>query len=276
MKGGDFLTRGHPDWSDLECMLALWIYHRLDLACALKQKVNKAALYREVSAMIPRRTAKAIEFKVQNVSACDPRPTDRKPIAPLANKQERLQALFDELWPKRRHELEDAYIMARTLTEHGTPLEAIEQLPAFEVAATTERVHPKPIVGATDEGHFFIEEGRMSWYEGDRRTRSSALTKAARDYYRAKAIDGLLRCVVCGISFDRILTDTEVMHIHHLNPIAQADSDGRVLPVKKAVDSVRPVCPTCHAIIHSRNRLLSLEEARNVWRQADDTRRSHT
>lgn len=64
------------------------------------------------------------------------------------------------------------------------------------------------------------------------------------------------------------------MHIHHLNPIAQVDETGRVLPLRKALESVRPVCPSCHAIVHSRTPLLSLEEARKVWEEVEKARQA--
>lgn len=205
------MTQGRPDWSDVECMLALWVYHRMDRALMGHEPINKAALYREVATMTGR-TKKAVEAKIQNVSACDPRPRSEKPIAVLSNKQERLQELFDLLWPDRRHELEDTYIMVRTLREHGAPLEVVERLPVLEVAATLE-ARSKPSAGSmVEEPPIFVEEGRLTLSEWERRSRSSTLTRKARDHYRAEAADGLLRCTVCGVTFDTIQSERDHAH----------------------------------------------------------------
>lgn len=77
------------------------MYHKLDE----DRNIVKGHLYREVAARIAR-TAKAVEFKVQNVSACDLRPRGVKPVSEMPHKQELLSELFKEYWP-RRMELEE-------------------------------------------------------------------------------------------------------------------------------------------------------------------------
>jgi len=56
-------------------------------------------------------------------------------------------------------------------------------------------------------------------------------------------------CYVCGLA----LSDTYgeevagLIHVHHLTPIASAGGPTAVDPVR----DLRPVCPNCHAVIHS-------------------------
>ena len=77
------------EWSRPECYLAVWLYDRFDI----DRQVNKAALYRAV-AEITGRSAKSVEWKVQNVAACDPRSRAEKPVAPAAHTQQLLEEVF--------------------------------------------------------------------------------------------------------------------------------------------------------------------------------------
>lgn len=86
----------NQDWSREECLLAIWAYDELDRDRALVKK----RLYEEVASLIGR-TVKAVEFKLQNVSACDPRPRSEKPINEAANKQQLLKEVFDQYWADR-------------------------------------------------------------------------------------------------------------------------------------------------------------------------------
>lgn len=41
--------------------------------------------------------------------------------------------------------------------------------------------------------------------------------------------------------------DVDLIHVHHLDPLANANGDRPV----DAVKHFRPVCPSCHCVIHS-------------------------
>lgn len=79
------------DWNRDECLLAVWAYDRMDQ----DRSLVKSRLYAEISERIGR-SAKAVEFKIENVSACDPRPRSEKPISEAANKQQLLAGVFEE------------------------------------------------------------------------------------------------------------------------------------------------------------------------------------
>ena len=106
----------NQDWSQEECLLAVWAYDEMDRNRALVKK----RLYEEVSGLIGR-TAKAVEFKLQNVSACDPRPRSEKPINEAANKQHLLKDVFDQYWADRA----EARGRAVALKSSRTPMRSL-------------------------------------------------------------------------------------------------------------------------------------------------------
>ena len=85
--------------------------------------------------------------------------------------------------------------------------------------------------------------------------------RKARDFcieiYRKKN-HGRLRCNVCQLDFaEKYGAHGEgFMHVHHLDPIAEAEGPRLVHP---EVDLV-PVCPNCHAMIHRRKPALTIAE----------------
>lgn len=70
------------------------------------------------------------------------------------------------------------------------------------------------------------------------------------------------RCVVCGIDFKKAyggIGDSPIQ-IHHLNPSGQTDGNIKIDPVK----DLRPVCPNCHAVLHSGEELYTIEDAKEM------------
>jgi hypothetical protein len=80
-----FEIKEKSDWSERECYFAVWAYDQLDQ----DSSIVKSHLYQEISEIIGR-TSKSVEFKLQNVSAYDPRPRSEKPISEAPNKQKLL------------------------------------------------------------------------------------------------------------------------------------------------------------------------------------------
>jgi 5-methylcytosine-specific restriction protein A len=50
------------------------------------------------------------------------------------------------------------------------------------------------------------------------------------------------------------------IHVHHLTPLSTIGKEYRVDPIK----DLRPICPNCHAVIHSRRPAMSIEEAKQL------------
>ena len=76
------------------------------------------------------------------------------------------------------------------------------------------------------------------------------------------------KCSVCRFDFGRVYPTVGegYIHVHHLVPLASIGSEYKVDPVK----DLRPVCPNCHAMLHTKNPPLKIEELRTLLRQRND------
>lgn len=66
------------------------------------------------------------------------------------------------------------------------------------------------------------------------------------------------RCAACGMMLAETYGDAAqgLIHVHHLRQLADISAKYSVDPIA----DLRPVCPTCHAVIHSRNPPFTIEE----------------
>jgi hypothetical protein len=65
-------------------------------------------------------------------------------------------------------------------------------------------------------------------------------------------------CSVCNFNFSDIYGDIGIdfIHVHHLKELNQIGEEYEVDPV----NDLRPVCPNCHAMLHKRKPVYSIEE----------------
>ena len=65
-------------------------------------------------------------------------------------------------------------------------------------------------------------------------------------------------CAICGFNAQHEYGDAVagVIHVHHIRPLSEIGESYKVDPIS----DLRPVCPNCHAVIHSRSPAYSLEE----------------
>lgn len=65
-------------------------------------------------------------------------------------------------------------------------------------------------------------------------------------------------CAVCGFNFADAYGEIGegFIHVHHLKPLAEIGAEYQLDPV----EHLRPVCPNCHAMLHRRKPILSIEE----------------
>lgn len=73
-------------------------------------------------------------------------------------------------------------------------------------------------------------------------------------------------CKVCG--FDFLKTYGEIgrgfIHVHHKTPISQKTESYNINPITDLV----PVCPNCHAMLHSsKDNMLSVEELKQIYHE---------
>jgi predicted HNH restriction endonuclease len=84
-----------------------------------------------------------------------------------------------------------------------------------------------------------------------------ATTKVEVNFYernpkaRQKCIEHYgAECQVCGCNLGEIYGEefSDKIHVHHIKPLSECKGEYQVDPIK----DLRPVCPNCHMIIHSR------------------------
>jgi 5-methylcytosine-specific restriction protein A len=87
-------------------------------------------------------------------------------------------------------------------------------------------------------------------YERDPRARQACI-----EHYGAT-------CVVCGFDFAARYGEIGrgFIHVHHLIPLSQIRNSYKVDPVS----DLRPVCPNCHAMLHRRAEMLTIDELRRT------------
>jgi len=65
-------------------------------------------------------------------------------------------------------------------------------------------------------------------------------------------------CVVCNFNFEKIYGELgkNFIHVHHLKPLYEITKEYCVDPV----EDLRPVCPNCHAMLHRKEKCLTINE----------------
>jgi hypothetical protein len=73
-------------------------------------------------------------------------------------------------------------------------------------------------------------------------------------------------CVVCGKNLRRQYRglQVELIHVHHEHPFAQEAGQRETDPLL----DLKPVCPNCHGVIHSRSPAYSIEDVRTMLHDA--------
>jgi 5-methylcytosine-specific restriction protein A len=68
-------------------------------------------------------------------------------------------------------------------------------------------------------------------------------------------------CIVCSFNFQTVYGQIGVgfIHVHHLVPLSEIKKQYELDPIKH----LRPVCPNCHAIIHSTQPALTIEQLKS-------------
>jgi hypothetical protein len=176
-----------------------------------------------------------------------------------------------EIWNRRYA----AQIVEITSLDTFVPLAMIrEEMPDFGWAryprsyvslSPAESRKIEAVVGAaatifTDfevDGGSFVE-GAVKVVLANAYERSLAARKAAVRHHGCK-------CAICSFDFAERYGPAmnDFIHVHHLRPLSEIDESYRVNPKKDLI----PVCPNCHAVIHSRRPALAIEEVRAMLRK---------
>jgi 5-methylcytosine-specific restriction protein A len=75
-------------------------------------------------------------------------------------------------------------------------------------------------------------------------------------------------CAVCDFDFGEKYGELGkgYIHVHHIVPLSQISQSYRVNPVT----DLRPVCPNCHAMLHRREPVLTIEQLRGIILATED------
>ena len=75
-------------------------------------------------------------------------------------------------------------------------------------------------------------------------------------------------CIVCGFNFQTVYGQIGAgfIHVHHLVPLSEIKKQYDLDPVR----DLRPVCPNCHAIIHSTQPTLTIEQLKSHLGRKDN------
>jgi 5-methylcytosine-specific restriction protein A len=80
---------------------------------------------------------------------------------------------------------------------------------------------------------------------------------------RAKCIEHYgYNCSVCGFNFEKVYGKygKDFIHVHHIIPISTINDTYKIDPIK----DLRPVCPNCHAMLHRKKDVKSIEKLKEI------------
>lgn len=163
--------------------------------------------------------------------------------------------------------------LSTATTGHSAPVEVLRALP--ESQAGLELTRHRCAVCAYAAGaevelgagmYPEVAPSEGTFPEGARKTvivnayeRSAAARAACIAHHGAN-------CSVCGMNFQAMYGSVGkgLIHVHHLKALATVETAYEVDPIA----DLRPVCPNCHAMIHRREPMHSLEEVKTMLRNA--------
>jgi 5-methylcytosine-specific restriction protein A len=92
-------------------------------------------------------------------------------------------------------------------------------------------------------------------YERNEKARKACITKYG------------VRCAACNMTFAKVYGEIGkgFIHVHHIKPLAGIRQEYEIDPIKDLV----PVCPNCHAMLHTHDPPLSVEELREILSEMD-------
>ena len=73
-------------------------------------------------------------------------------------------------------------------------------------------------------------------------------------------------CKVCAFNFEEYFSEIGkgFIHVHHINQISEIGREYEIDPLKDLI----PVCPNCHAMIHSKRPAFTIEELKEIRKRS--------
>ncbi|HKO91239.1 MAG TPA: HNH endonuclease [Polyangiaceae bacterium] len=138
----------------------------------------------------------------------------------------------------------------------GTAVDVVDTTPvqvrcSFRADA---QFHPERTPGEVTVAQRF-EEGDMRTVQVDVRERNPAARRACIEHFGAA-------CQVCGMDFAAAYGPIAegFIHVHHINPLGNAMGVRELNPVR----DLRPVCPNCHAMLHTEFPPVAIEKLKEL------------
>ena len=122
--------------------------------------------------------------------------------------------------------------------------------------AEKAREEPLDVTEGLDENQMY-PEGMGMMVMVNRYERSAVARQKCKERYGTK-------CFLCDLEMGNFYGPevAGLIHVHHLDPISSAERE------TDPVRDLRPVCPNCHAVIHSRRPPRTIEEVKEMLRAA--------
>jgi 5-methylcytosine-specific restriction protein A len=111
-----------------------------------------------------------------------------------------------------------------------------------------------------------LSDTSPEYLEGKKKTvlintyeRNTAARQKCIDHYGAI-------CFICGFNFSKAYGEEceGLIHVHHLKKVSEADTEYVVNPI----NDLRPVCPNCHMVLHSRKEGFEIDDVKNILKFA--------
>jgi len=132
----------------------------------------------------------------------------------------------------------------------GRLAEALERLRWFENTSQDVELNPDEIPEEVQLFEGAVRRVKVNAYERSREARRQCLA-----HYGTW-------CMVCGFNFERAYGKAAkgFIHVHHIRLLNEIGKEYRIDPIR----DLRPVCPNCHAVIHSNPRPYTIRKVREM------------
>lgn len=128
----------------------------------------------------------------------------------------------------------------------------LEGLPTINnrITVPAAEIYPDEIQESSNFNEGSLKTVTINLYERNAKARVKCLEKHGYN------------CSVCGINFEKIYGEIgkKFIHVHHKKPLALIRKNYELDPIK----DLAPVCPNCHAMLHTTNPPLSIPELKKI------------
>lgn len=184
----------------------------------------------------------------------------KKALSKIDTIQGGFQTLIEVGRPELSMEYSVLKLEFRSLFTKSDLDEAQRRLSTVPDYAWRKNVEPDSnFAGEIDNNSIFTEGAKkqvtVNFYERCLKARKACLDKHG------------YRCKVCNFSFLEIYGEIgkNFIHVHHIKPLAGISEEYKIKPAKDLV----PVCPNCHAMLHTKSPPLSVDELKLILTKSE-------